>query len=162
MVFICNWIFFIGNYFMLLDTLNTKITEAMKSGDKHSLDVFRMAKTALMNASIAKADHTLSPDEEIAIMQKEVKKRRDSIEMYTTGGRLELAEKEAQEAEILAQFLPAQVSDEDIEAIVQKAVTESGATTKQEMGRVMGLVMPQLKGKAEPGRISAAVMKHLA
>lgn len=145
----------------LLDTLSTQITESMKSGDKFQLDVLRMTKTALMNAEIAKDDHHLTETDEISVIQKEVKKRKDSAEMYTNGGRPELAEKEEKEAAFLMNYLPAQLSDAEIEQIVQSAITAVGATSKQDMGKVMGAVMPQLKGKAESARISSTVMRLL-
>lgn len=146
----------------LLDQITTQMTTAMKSGDQFTLDVLRMAKTALQNATIAKDDHILSETDEIQVMQKEVKKRHDAVEMYKQGGRPELAEKEEKEARALSVFLPKQASDDEIESIVIQAIESTGATSKQDMGRVMGVVMPQLRGKAEPGRISAIVQKHLS
>ncbi len=145
----------------LSETINQKITESMKSGDSFALDVFRMVKTALQNAAIAKDDHALASEDEIQVMQKLVKQRKESAIVYRQGNRPELAEKEEKEADLLAQFLPAQITNEDIEVVVKKALASTGATSKQDMGKVMSMVMPELKGKADPGRISSIVMKHL-
>ncbi len=145
----------------LSDTINTQLVDAMKAGDQFKLDVLRMAKSALMNATIAKPDHQLSHEEEISTLQKEVKKRRESATMYKDGGRAELAEKEEKEATLLEQFLPAQMGDEEIEAAVKNAIASTGATSKQDMSKVMGAVMPALKGKADGGRISAIVQRLL-
>lgn len=146
----------------LADLINQKITESMKSGNGFALEVLRMAKTALQNACIAKSDHALSADDEIQVVQKEIKKRRESALMYRQGNRPELAEKEEKEADLLSAYVPAQISDAEIETAVTKALLTAGATSKQDMGRVMGMVMPQLKGTADAGRVSRIVLQHLA
>ncbi len=141
--------------------IDTKIIEAMKSKDQFTLDTFRMVKTSLQNASIAKADHHLSDEDEILLLQKEVKKRRDAALMYQDGGRPELADKEEREAELLSQFLPTQMSDAEIETAVKDAINQCAATSKQDMGRVMGILKPTLAGKAEPSRVSSVVLRLL-
>jgi len=145
----------------LQETLATQITESMKARDSFKTDTLRMLKGAVMNAGIAKADHTLSPEEEIEVVQREIKKRRQSIEMYTTGGRAELAEKEQQEIAILETYLPAQMSEEELCTIIAHAVEQTGAKTPQEMGKVMGMIMPQVKGKTDSSKVSELVKQAL-
>lgn len=143
-------------------TIDAKIIEAMKAGNQFPLDTFRMVKTALQNASIAKADHILSNDDEISLLQKEVKKRHDAAIMYKDGGRPDLAEKEEREAEILIQFLPTQMTDAEIEVIVKATIETCSATSKQDMGRVMGVLKTTLAGKADPSLISRVVLRLLS
>lgn len=145
----------------IAETINAKIIEAMKAGDQFSLGTFRMVKNSLQNASIAKTDHNLSIDDEISLLQKEIKKRRDAALMYKDGGRPELADKEEREATILTQFLPAQMSDAEIEAIIKATIEQCAATSKQDMGRVMGVLKSTLAGKADLSHVSGIVLRLL-
>ncbi|MFA6081965.1 MAG: GatB/YqeY domain-containing protein [Patescibacteria group bacterium] len=146
----------------LTDQINTKLTEAMKSQNAFELNTLRMLKSALMNASLVGTNHQLDAAAEIAVVQTEVKKRKQSIEMYHQGNRPELAEKEQKEIDFLMQFLPAQMSEDEVKAIVAKAIASTGAVGKQDMSKVMGAVMPQLKGKADGGMVSAIVNQLLS
>lgn len=143
------------------NTVKDQMTEAMKTGDQFKLAVLRMLKSALTNASIAKESHQLTEIEEIEVVQKEIKKRKASAEMYKTGNRPELADKEEKEVEILETFLPAQMSDAEIETEVKTAIAQTGAATIQDTGKVMGMVMAKLRGKADGGKISELVRRQL-
>ncbi len=145
----------------LQDTITAKLSESMKNQDQFATEVLRMAKSALIYANVAKADHVLTPEDEISVIQKEIKKRKDSAQMYTDGNRPELAAKETKEVAFLEQFLPEQASDAEIESIVKAAVASTGATSAKDMGKVMAVVMPQLKGKAANDRITSVVKQLL-
>ncbi|MBI5152238.1 GatB/YqeY domain-containing protein [Candidatus Peregrinibacteria bacterium] len=143
-------------------TLKEKIQQdlitAMKAGDKNRVDALRMLKTAIMRFEVAGAAKKDATDEDIiAIVQKEIRQRQDSIEQFRTGNRPELAEKEASEIESLKIYLPPQLSEDEIRAAVQAAIAETGATTKQEMGKVMAALMPKVKGKADGKLVSKIV-----
>ena len=143
------------------EQIETKLVEAMKSGDHALTDTLRMAKSALVNAKIAKADHNMSESDEIEVIRKEIKKRIQSAQMYKDANRPELAAKEESEIKLLSEFVPEEMDDAQIETTVQEVITELGATSAQDMGRVMGSVMQQLKGKADGGKISAIVKRLL-
>ncbi len=138
----------------ILESISTKITEAMKAGDQFSLDTLRMAKTALQNATIAKDDHALTEADEISILQKEVKKRSDAATMYQTGGRPELAQKEQKEAALLEQFVPQQLSDDEITEELRRVISQIGAASAADTGKVMAAVMPKFKGRADGARVT--------
>ena len=99
--------------------------------------------------------------DELEVLQRERKRRLEAAEAYRDGGRAELAEAEEREAEIISSYMPEQLSDEELGAIVGDAVAESGASSPKEMGKVMALVMPQVKGRADGKRVSAAVKEKL-
>ena len=99
--------------------------------------------------------------DEVEVLQRERKRRLEAAEAYHEGGRDEAAASEEREAELIASYLPAQISDEELSAIVGDALAESGATSASEMGRVMALVMPQVKGRADGKRVSSAVKEKL-
>jgi uncharacterized protein YqeY len=99
--------------------------------------------------------------DEVEVLQRERKRRLEAAEAYRDGGRAELAQSEEREAEIIASYMPQQVSDEELHALVGDAVAESGASSPKEMGRVMALVMPKVKGRADGKRVSAVVKEKL-
>jgi uncharacterized protein YqeY len=99
--------------------------------------------------------------EEVEVLQRERKRRLEAAEAYREGGRTDLAQGEEREAEIIASYMPEQLSDGELAAIVGDAVAESGASSPKEMGKVMGLVMPKVKGRADGKRVSAAVKERL-
>lgn len=145
----------------LIDTINDDFVAAMKAKNETEVSVFRLLKSALQNYQIAEKKE-LSDDEVIKVIQKEIKQRRDSIETYEAGDRAELAEKEKDEIEILKKYIPAQLSDEELGKIVQAAITQTGATTPADMGKVMGRVMPQVAGRADGGQVSSKVKELLS
>ena len=143
-------------------TLSADIVTAMKAKDQTRLTALRMLKTALMNKNIEKG-RDLETAEELAVLSMLIKQRRDSIDQYTKGGRTDLADKEQAEIVILETYQPASASDEEIGAAVAAAVTETGATTAKDMGKVMKLVMARLGGKTVDGKkVSDAVKATLA
>jgi uncharacterized protein YqeY len=146
----------------ILEQIETDLVNAIKAGDTETVNVLRMAKTAIMNAKIAKTDHTLSEPEEIEVLRKENKKRQQSVEMFKQGNRQDLVEKELSELKVTEKYMPAELGDAEIESVVNAAIIQTGATTMADMGKVMGIVSGQLKGKADGSRISAIVKNHLS
>jgi uncharacterized protein YqeY len=142
--------------------LGADIVTAMKAKDQTRLTALRMLKTALTNKSIEKG-RALDGAEELQVVSMLVKQRRDSIDQFTKGGRIDLAEKEQAEIAVLTAYLPASASDEEIAAAVAAAVTETGATTAKDMGKVMKAVMAGLAGKTVDGKkVSEAVKAKLS
>lgn len=136
---------------------------AMKAKDSQSLEALRAVKSALLLAQTetgSKAD--LSEGEEIKLLQKQVKQRKDSAAIYKEQGREDLAEPELAQAKIIEQFLPKQLSPEEVEKIVAEIIAESGATSMADMGKVMGLASARLAGKADGKTISTAVKAKLS
>ena len=143
--------------------LHDDLTTAMKARDELTLATMRMALTAVTNEEVAgKSARELSDDEVLAVLTREAKKRREAAEAYDQAGRAELAKRERDEGEVLARYLPTQLTDDELQALVAGAVAESGATSPQQMGAVMKLVVPAVAGRADGGRVSAAVRAHLA
>jgi uncharacterized protein YqeY len=140
----------------VLEQVQSDVKDAMRAREKERVHALRLIASELQKA--AKENGA----EEIEVLQRERKRRLEAAEAYRDGGRTELAEAEEREAEIIASYLPAQLSDEELGAIVGDAVAESGATSPKEMGKVMGLVMPKVKGRADGKRVSAAVREKLA
>ena len=143
--------------------LDQDIKAAMMARETAKLGVLRMLKTSLMNAAIEKggAGSTLEDSEALAIVRKEVKKRQDSVEAFEKGGRPEMAASEKAEIEILNAYLPQQLSVAELEALVQAAIAEAGATSKKDMGAVMKLVNAKSAGRADGRTLSAEVQKQL-
>ena len=138
----------------------------MRDKNELKLSVLRMANAALKNRSIEKRgkglEETLTEEEVIAVMRSEVKKRRDAIVEYEKGNRPELAQKEKEEMVILEQYLPVEMSDEEIEKIVKEVVTGIGDITPKGFGKVMGEAMKRVKGTASGDRVSVAVKKFIS
>lgn len=135
-------------------TIESDLTAAMKAKDAEKLLVLRMIKSAILNYKIDKKKENLSDEEVFEILQKQAKQRRESIESFEKAGRAELAEKEKKEAAVLQSYLPKQLSDDEIKAFAQQAITTSGAKSKAEMGKVMKELMPLVKGKADGKRVN--------
>ena len=146
----------------LEQTLSADIVTAMKAKDASRLTPLRMLKTALTNKSIEKG-RALEAAEELQVVSQLVKQRRDSIEQFTRGGRADLADKEQAEIVILDTYLPPSASDDEIATAVAAAITETGATSPKDMGRVMKAVMAALAGKTVDGKkVNEAVRKILS
>ncbi len=128
---------------------------ALKAGEKQRVHALRLIANELQKAAKDNGG------DDVQVLQRERKRRLEAAEAYRDGGRTDLAEAEEQEADIIASYMPAQLSDEELSAIVGDAVAESGASSPQEMGKVMGLVMPKVKGRADGKRVSAAVKEKL-
>ena len=133
----------------------------MRSGDSLRRDTLRMAESAIYNAE--KRDRREYSDDEVAgMLAREVKTRRESVEAFRKGGREDLAVKEASEIEILTAYLPEQLSEPEIAALVEEAIAATGAAGPRDMGKVMGRLSPQIKGKADGRVVSQVVSKALA
>ena len=146
----------------LKDRLQNDLTTAMKARDELRTATLRMALTAIKNEEVAGgAARELDDAEVLKVLAREGKKRREAAEAYVGAGRQELAERETAEGAVIEEYLPAQLSDDDLAALVAAAIAESGATSPQQMGAVMKLVTPKVAGRAEGGRVAAAVKAAL-
>jgi uncharacterized protein YqeY len=147
----------------LKDRLHTDLTAAMKAKDELTRSTLRMVLTAIGNEEVAGAEaRELTDDEELKIVAREAKKRREAAEAYKTGGATDRAERELAEEKVVNAYLPQQLSDEELTAIVATAVAETGASGPQGMGQVMKVVNPKVAGLADGGRVAAAVRAALA
>lgn len=144
----------------LSKTLKRDLKEALKSRDSLKVSVFRMLLSSLHEKEIEKI-RDLSEDEEIEILSAEAKKRREAIEAYRQGGREDLAEKEKRELRIIEGYLPERMSSEELEDLVRKVVSEVGAASPSDLGRVMGAVMSRVKGRAEGAEVRKMVEEVL-
>ena len=144
--------------------IDNDLKEAMKAKQAERLAVVRMLKSALKNSAIEKGgiDFQLSEPDALAVVRKELKKRQDSIESFTKGGRPELAAKEAAEAEILRAYLPQALAADELNALVAECIAEMGATSKAQMGAVMKLAVERAAGRADGKALSAAVAAQLS
>ena len=133
---------------------------SMKKGEKEATTTLRMFSAEIKKEEIEKKEE-LTDEETISIVQKMIKQRKDSFSQFEQAGREELAEKEAREISILEQFLPEQLSEEEILQEVNQAIAESGAESMQDMGKVMGLLKNKLSGKADMGLVSIKVKESL-
>ena len=145
----------------LQDRISRELKEAMLAKDAEKLSTLRLLKSALGYLQIEKKTDQLSDAEITSVVQKESKKRRDSIEQYRSGGRPELADKEARELAVLETFLPAPLSPDELEKLVRAAIQEIGATSKKEMGTVVKAVQTKAAGRADGKAISSVVGKLL-
>src|SRR6267154_11956 len=143
------------------DRLGQELKAAMLARDADRLSTLRLLKSAVGYTQIERKTETLSEPDFIAVVQKEIKKRRDSIEQFEKGGRPELAEKEKKEITVLETFLPKALSPEELEQLVKATIQELGATSKKEMGPVIKAVQAKAAGRAEGKTISAIVGKLL-
>ena len=134
---------------------------AMKSGNKIERDTIRMLRAQIKLASIDKKDE-LNEAELAQVLQKEAKKRKEAIEMFQQGNRQDLVKKEKSELEIISTYLPEQLSDKDLDKIITEAIESLQVTSEKDMGRVMGAIMPKVKGKADGKVVQQKVKEHLA
>lgn len=148
----------------LAETITADMKTAMKARDKEALNVIRALKTAITNAAIEKGGlgTELTDEEVLTVVRKQVKQRQDSIEQFETAGRGELAETEKVEIEVLQRYLPAALSEDELNALVDAAVAETGATSRADMGKVMGILKITTEGRADGKTLSAAVMSRLS
>lgn len=146
----------------LKEKLRADLTAAMKGRDELVTATLRMALTAIGNEEVAgKQARELSDAEVVQVLTREAKKRREAAEAFAGGGRPEQAEREKAEGEVLARYLPAQLSDEELSALVAQAIAETGAEGPKGMGPVMKALNPKIAGRAEGGRVAAAVKAAL-
>ncbi|HMS92743.1 MAG TPA: GatB/YqeY domain-containing protein [Candidatus Saccharibacteria bacterium] len=143
-----------------LEQLDSDLKEAAKTRDQIRLTVLRLLKSALKNYEI-EVGHDASPQEIMTILQKEAKKRRDSIEQYEKAGRSDLVEEESKELEIIQTYLPKEMSDDQLDSLVREAIAQTGASGLSDMGKVIPVVIKSSKGSASNDRISAKVKQVL-
>ncbi len=142
--------------------INEDIKQAMLARDKEKLEALRAVKSALLLAKSEKGgDGTVDEDAEIKILQRLVKQRRETAEIYTAKERKDLADIELFQASIIQHYLPEQMSDEELSSIIKEVITETGATSVKDMGKVMGLAAKKLAGKADNKAISEKVKQML-
>ncbi|WP_329177657.1 GatB/YqeY domain-containing protein [Streptomyces sp. NBC_01477] len=147
----------------LKQRLKDDLTTAIKGRDELRSATIRLTLTAITKEEVAGTTaRQLSDDEVLTVITREAKKRREAAEAFEQGGRVESAQRERAEGEVLAAYLPQQLTDEEIAAIVREAVAESGATGPKGMGAVMKLVNPKVAKRAEGGRVAAEVKRQLA
>jgi len=147
----------------LKEKLQSDLTEAIRSRNELVSGTIRMVLTAITNEEVAgKEAKTLSEDEVIAVLSREAKKRREAAEAFADAGRADKAATEKAEGEVITSYLPAQLSDDELNALIADAIAKSGAAGPQDMGKVMGILKPQIAGKADGGKVSAAVKSALA
>jgi uncharacterized protein len=145
----------------LRERLQADTTAAMRSGDALRRDVLRMAQNAMYNIEKAKKV-TLSEDEVLGVLTREVKTRRESVEAFRAGGREDLAAKEEAEIAILQGYLPDALTEAEIGALVEEAVTATGASSARDLGKVMGWLSPKTRGRADGKVVSGLVAQALA
>ncbi len=149
---------------MLKQNLQEELKQAMLGKKDLEKSVLRLLLSAIGYYEIQKggAGYSASDEDVLLVIEKQAKQRRESIEQFTTAGRKDLADKEAKELEILQTYLPRQLNNEEIQILVDEAVKQTGATTMQDIGKVMGALMPKTKGKADGAVVSKLVKEALS
>jgi uncharacterized protein len=146
----------------ILDRIQVDMTAAMKSKDADTLSTLRMLKSALMEAKTKKPkDAPFTADEEIEVLQRYAKKRRETIEELQKAGREDLVAREQQEIAVTARYLPAAIGEDDLKALIREAAAKVGAASPKDAGKVIGAVMGQVKGRADGGTVSRLVREVL-
>jgi len=151
----------------LKERISSEIKTAMKSGDRNTVSVLRMVKAKILEKEVALRskkgrDYQLNDEEAVGVILTYAKQRRQSIDSYREGGRDDLAAQEESELLILQQYLPKQLSEEEVEAMVEQAISETGASGPQDMGTVMKALMPKVKGAVDGKLLSEMVQRKLA
>lgn len=145
---------------MIGDALNQKIAEALKAHDEVRLSTLRLLASALNYEFIAK-QHRLSEEEELTVVWREAKKRKEAIAAYEKAGARDRAEREKKELAVLTEFLPAQLSDTEVNQLIDESINQLKAASLEDVGKVMGLVMTKIKGRADGGKVAAIVRSKL-
>ena len=145
----------------LKNQIHTAMKDAMRAKEKARLGAIRLIQAEVKRIEV---DERIDVDDQrlIAIMDKMVKQRRDSIAQYEAAGRAELAAVEVAEIAVIQDFLPTALNEDEIDALIQQAITSTGAESMRDMGKVMGILKPQIQGRADAGVVSGAVKKALA
>ena len=149
----------------LKDRISDDIKTAMKAKDKVRLETVRSVKKVILERESLmrpSGQEALTPEQELEVLTQLAKQRKDSIEQYQQVGREDLAAQEAQELSILEEYLPQQLSDAEVEAVIDGLIAQTGASSRRDMGKVMGPAMQQLKGRADGGKVQALVKAKLA
>ena len=147
---------------MLEEKILNDYKEAMKSGDKLKSSVLSFLRADMMNAAVAKKANALNDTEAIAVIKKQIKQRQDSIEQFTKGERLEMAEKEKKELEILKTYLPPELSVDAVKRIIEEAISVTGSSGMKDMGKVMKEVNAKIAGQADGKLVSDLVRQKLS
>src|SRR5687767_13234942 len=150
---------------MIRDEIKAALVSAMKGGDKEATQTMRLIQSAIKNRDIELRTASAQPDDDLLVtevLQKMIKQRRESVDLYRKGGREELAAREEAEIAVIERFLPAQMGDAEASAAIQAIIAELGASSMKDMGRVMGLVKERHASSIEPARASALVRAALA
>jgi len=145
----------------LRERIHEDVTAAMRSGDVLRRDVLRMAENAIYNVEKAKRT-TLSEDDVTGILAREVKTRRESVEAFRKAGREDLASKEEAEISVLGEYLPQPLAEDEIRALIDQAIAETGASSARDLGKVMGWLAPRTRGRADGKAVSGLVAQALA
>ncbi|MBY0187720.1 GatB/YqeY domain-containing protein [Bacillus altitudinis] len=146
----------------LLEQLNSDMKLFMKNREKDKLLVIRMVKASLQNEAIKLKKDSLTGDEELTVLSREIKQRKDSLHEFSKANRLDLVDKVQKEIDILDVYLPEQLSEEELQAVVKETIAETGASSKSDMGKVMSAIMPKVKGKADGAVINRLVSEQLS
>lgn len=146
----------------LLERLNNDMKQAMKNKEKDKLSVIRMIKASLQNEAIRLGKKGLSEEEELTILSRESKQRKDSIHEFGKAGREDLAEKSRAELTTVELYMPKQLSEEELSDIVKETILEIGANSKVDMGKVMAAIIPKVRGRADGSFINKLVQQHLS
>ena len=141
--------------------INDDVKVAMKAKDKARLGVLRLITAAIKQREVDE-QITLNDEQVLAVLEKMVKQRKDSIAQYEKAGRDELAQQEAFEIGIIQDYLPEQLSDTEIDALIAEAISSSGAESMKDMGKVMGMLKPKLAGRADMGQVSQKIKQRLS
>ena len=144
----------------LLQQLSKDMVTAMKEKDKATLSVVRMLKAAVQNEQIA-VGHDLTPDEENAVLTREYKQRKESLEEFTSAGRQDLIDQTNHELAVVAKYMPEQMSADEVAMVVNETITQVGAESMKDFGKVMGAIMPKVKGKADVKLVNQTVKDAL-
>ena len=145
----------------LKDQLQKDLIEAMKGKNEAGVGALRLLKTSIMKFETAGEKKVATDEDILTLVNKEIKQRKDSIEQYEKGNRPELAAIEKAEMDFLEKYMPTQMGEEEIKAIIKEAITSTGASSKADIGKVMGAIMPKVKGKADGGLVNKLVMSML-
>ena len=145
----------------LSEQINTDLKAAMKSGDKTRLNTLRLLRAHFIELSKRGEGQAITPEEELSVLMAAIKKRKEAIEIYEKGGRPELAQQERAESEIISSYLPKQLSPEEAAEIVNRIISETGASTPKDFGKVMPLAMKELKGKFDGKLVQEMVKSKL-
>jgi len=145
----------------LAEQLNEDMKQAMKAGEKFRLSTIRMVRASIKNQEI-ELRRPLNDDEVLQVVSRDLKQRRDSLQDFERAGREDLVEQMKGEIEIISQYLPKQLNEEEIKAIVMQTIQETGASSKADMGKLMGALMPKVKGRADGKLVNQLVQQVLS
>ncbi|GGE47192.1 hypothetical protein GCM10011391_27530 [Pullulanibacillus camelliae] len=145
----------------LLDQLATDMKQAMKQKDKERLSTIRMLKSSLQNEAIHQGKD-LSEDDILVVLSRELKQRKDSLQEFEQAGREDLADKVTNEIKVIEGYMPKQLSDDELSQMIDQAVQEVGASSKSDMGKVMQVIMPQVRGRADGSKVKNLVQARLS